>query len=318
MSEVYVNEPATAGRVVLQTNRGELVIDLWSREAPGACRQFLQLCLDRYYDGTTFHRIIPGFLVQAGDSESPAKPDTVPLEIHQRLKFRYRGMVGLAEQGQFFITLSKQDMLNGKHTLFGKLVGDSIFNLDRIAAVDVDSKDRPTGADGAVPCVVGCKVMDNPFKDIVSRLVIQERVKTAIPAVLNRSLLSFDPEDDDFDRTVSAYDILPHLKSKTTAQFPPESVPAPVPSTVPVPVPVPEPASPVREAINIPEPNPAPKQKRIEPKPAKKVKRSDDEILAELKGFSKKIKSGPSEWFTGKVHFPVDSLNAFNADSSKK
>lgn len=67
MSSVYVLEPPTKGKVVLQTTAGPLDIELWPREAPKAVRNFVQLCLEGYYDRTNFHRIIKGFLVQGGD-----------------------------------------------------------------------------------------------------------------------------------------------------------------------------------------------------------------------------------------------------------
>lgn len=52
---------------MLQTTHGPLDIELWPKEAPKAARNFVQLCLEGYYDNTIFHRIIKGFLVQGGD-----------------------------------------------------------------------------------------------------------------------------------------------------------------------------------------------------------------------------------------------------------
>lgn len=49
------------------TTAGDFDVELWSREAPKACRNFVQLCLEGYYDGTIFHRVVPGFIVQGGD-----------------------------------------------------------------------------------------------------------------------------------------------------------------------------------------------------------------------------------------------------------
>lgn len=66
MSEVYTKEPDTNGQVVLKTSRGDVVIDLWSKEAPKACRNFVQNCLDGYYNQCLFHRIIAGFMMQTG------------------------------------------------------------------------------------------------------------------------------------------------------------------------------------------------------------------------------------------------------------
>lgn len=67
MSSVYVLEPPTKGKVVVSTTRGPLDIELWPKEAPKAVRNFVQLCLENYYDNTIFHRVIKDFLVQGGD-----------------------------------------------------------------------------------------------------------------------------------------------------------------------------------------------------------------------------------------------------------
>lgn len=67
MSAIYVLEPPTKGKVVVTTTHGPLDIELWPKEAPKAVRNFVQLCLDGYYDRTIFHRIIKGFLIQGGD-----------------------------------------------------------------------------------------------------------------------------------------------------------------------------------------------------------------------------------------------------------
>ena len=67
MSSVYVLEPPTKGKVVVQTTAGPIDIELWAKEAPKATRNFVQLCLEGYYDGTLFHRVIKSFLIQGGD-----------------------------------------------------------------------------------------------------------------------------------------------------------------------------------------------------------------------------------------------------------
>lgn len=53
--------------MVLKTSNGDIDIELWAKEAPKAVRNFVQLCLEGYYDNTVFHRIIPGLAVQGGD-----------------------------------------------------------------------------------------------------------------------------------------------------------------------------------------------------------------------------------------------------------
>lgn len=181
MSEVYIQEPQTNGRVLVRTTKGELLLDLWSRECPQACRNFVQLCMEGYYHGCIFHRIIPNFLVQTGDPTGLGTTcesifdGPYPDEIHSRLRYRYRGMVGVANTGkggnsngsQFFITLQKQESLNGQHTLFGKVVGDSVYTLGDIASVDVDRNDRPLGE--FPPMITETVVIENPFPDIIPR-----------------------------------------------------------------------------------------------------------------------------------------------------
>lgn len=53
--------------MVLKTTFGDIEVELWSREAPKACKNFVQLCLEGYYDGVLFHRIVKGFIAQGGD-----------------------------------------------------------------------------------------------------------------------------------------------------------------------------------------------------------------------------------------------------------
>lgn len=73
MSEVYILEPPTNGKVILHTSHGDLDVELWAKECPKACRNFVQLCTDGYYDGTSFHRIIKDFIIQGGDPTGTGK-----------------------------------------------------------------------------------------------------------------------------------------------------------------------------------------------------------------------------------------------------
>ncbi|KAF8819797.1 peptidyl-prolyl cis-trans isomerase [Cardiosporidium cionae] len=187
MSEVYVHEPPLKGKVVLHTSHGDLDVELWSRECPKACRNFVQLCLEGYYNETIFHRVIKDFLVQGGDPTGTGKggdsiyDEPFPNEIHSRLQFRYRGLVGVAnvegEQAtngsQFFITLGRTDFLNTKHTLFGKLTGNTIYNLLNLSDVETDASDRPLQP----PILKYAEVLWNPYDDIHPRLPLIETTK---------------------------------------------------------------------------------------------------------------------------------------------
>ncbi|KAF5842764.1 cyclophilin-like domain-containing protein [Dunaliella salina] len=179
MSSIYNLEPPTKGKVVLHTSLGDLDIELWPKEAPKAVRNFVQLCLEGYYDNTIFHRVIKDYMAQGGDPTGTGTGgdsiygDMFKDEFHQRLKFNHRGIVACANQNQphtnlsqFFITLDKCDWLDRKNTIFGKVVGDTIFNLARMNELDVDpDTDRPFEP----PIIKDVEVLWNPFEDIVPR-----------------------------------------------------------------------------------------------------------------------------------------------------
>ncbi|KAK0497468.1 cyclophilin-like protein [Armillaria luteobubalina] len=174
----------TNGRVIIDTTVGEIDIELWSKETPKTCRNFLTLAMEGYYDGVIFHRVVPGFLVQTGDKTGTGGGgesiygDVFEDEIHPRLRFAHRGLVAMANNGkknsndsQFIITLDRADELHGKHTLFGRLVGDTVYNVMKIGEMELDSDGRPLYP----PKIKGIRIVDNPFEDIVPRITAEER-----------------------------------------------------------------------------------------------------------------------------------------------
>ena len=179
MASVYSTEPPTSGKVILKTNYGNIDIELWTKEAPRACRNFIQLCLEDYYNNIIFHRIIKGFMIQTGDptgkgqgGESIWNKD-FPDEFHSRLRFARRGMVAMANKNkpntnssQFFVTMEKCPWLEKKHTIFGKITGDTIFNAINISHLPTEN-DFPI--DDIMPKIIGTEVIINPFIDIVPR-----------------------------------------------------------------------------------------------------------------------------------------------------
>ncbi|XP_069128326.1 spliceosome-associated protein CWC27 homolog [Argopecten irradians] len=217
MSNIYIQEPPTDGKVLLVTSVGEIDIELWSREAPKACRNFVQLCMEGYYNGTTFHRVVKDFIVQGGDPTGTGEGgDSIygaPFkdEIHSRLRFVRRGLVAMANAGphdngsQFFFTMAATPELQNKHTIFGKVGGDTIYNMIRLQEVDVDSNDRPT-----YPIKIkNTKVLSNPFDDIVPRQKTNEseesdsKSKSKSKGTKNYSLLSFGEEAEEDEEEVS-------------------------------------------------------------------------------------------------------------------
>ncbi len=63
----FEQEPPTTGKVTLHTTYGDLEIELWCKETPRTCSNFIQLCMESYYNQTIFHRVIKDFMIQGGD-----------------------------------------------------------------------------------------------------------------------------------------------------------------------------------------------------------------------------------------------------------
>uniref|UniRef100_A0A1A8PLY9 Spliceosome-associated protein CWC27 homolog n=2 Tax=Nothobranchius pienaari TaxID=704102 RepID=A0A1A8PLY9_9TELE len=219
MSNIYIQEPPTSGKVLMKTSAGEIDIELWSKETPKACRNFVQLCMEGYYDGTIFHRVVQDFIIQGGDptgtgtgGESiygrPFKD-----EFHTRLRFLRRGLVAMANAGphdngsQFFFTLGRADELNNKHTIFGKVTGDTIYNMLRLAEVECDADERPLNPHK----IRSTEVLHSPFDDIVPRETKkgkkdkdkEEAKKSQSKATKNFSLLSFGEEAEEEEEMVT-------------------------------------------------------------------------------------------------------------------
>ncbi|XP_048359521.1 spliceosome-associated protein CWC27 homolog isoform X1 [Sphaerodactylus townsendi] len=244
MSNIYIQEPPTNGKVLLKTTAGDIDIELWSKEAPKACRNFVQLCMEDYYDNTIFHRVVPEFIVQGGDPTGTGSGGEsiygAPFkdEFHSRLRFNRRGLVAMANAGphdngsQFFFTLGRADELNNKHTIFGKITGDTIYNMLRLTEVEIGSDERPVNPHK----IKSTEVLFNPFDDIIPRTSkklkkekpVEEVKKAKSKGTKNFSLLSFGEEAEEEEvevnkvsqsmkgKSKSSHDLLkddPHLSS---------------------------------------------------------------------------------------------------------
>lgn len=187
MSTVYNLEPNPTAKVLLQTTAGDLELELFAKQTPRTSRNFLQLCLDGYYDNTVFHRLVKDFIIQGGDptgtgqgGESSYDGEPFEDEFHSRLKFNRRGLLGMANTGrkddngsQFFFTLGNTPELTGKNTLFGRIAGDTIYNLMKMAETEIaeGSEDRPLYPTR----ITGTEIIINPFEDMVKRTRVAER-----------------------------------------------------------------------------------------------------------------------------------------------
>ena len=95
MSQIYQNLPPTNGKVVVTTTIGDIDVELWPKEAPLACRNFVQLCLEGYYDNSMFHRIIAKFMVQGGDPTGTGQVCVLVCGSLSGLRARVRVHAGL-------------------------------------------------------------------------------------------------------------------------------------------------------------------------------------------------------------------------------
>ena len=159
---------APARSAVLHTNHGDIRVNLFPDHAPTTVANFADLAegrwewthpesrqktTDRLYDGTIFHRIIDGFMIQGGDplGQGYGGPGyQFKDEFHPELQFSKPYLLAMANAGpgtngsQFFITLVPTDWLNRKHTIFGEVVdADSKAVVDAIGATPTDGFDRP-------------------------------------------------------------------------------------------------------------------------------------------------------------------------------
>jgi peptidyl-prolyl cis-trans isomerase B (cyclophilin B) len=149
-------DTAKTYQVTMSTSKGDIVLDLYPNYAPKTVNNFVFLAREGYYDGLTFHRVISNFMIQGGDPtgsgrggpgyqfEDEVDPRSNPLK-HEK------GVISMANAGprtngsQFFITHGPQPHLDGKHTVFGKVVEgqdvvDAIRQGDQMLKLTVEER----------------------------------------------------------------------------------------------------------------------------------------------------------------------------------
>lgn len=234
MAAIYNLEPQPTASCILHTTSGDVALELWAQQLPVTCRNFLQHCLDGYYDTTIFHRLVPDFIIQGGDPtgtgsggesiyDGGAFSDELgpwPMEerkgknagrmgvgfkdeFHSRIKFNRRGLIGMANEGkdtngsQFFLTLGDTPELQGKNTCFGRVEGDTIYNLARMGEAELGEGERPMYPTK----ITSVEVLVNPFKDMVRREriapVSQEKIsgEKKKKRKVGKQLLSFGDDE---------------------------------------------------------------------------------------------------------------------------
>lgn len=140
--------------VVLETNQGNIEIKLFSHIAPKACENFMGLIAKGYYNGTVFHRVIQGFMIQGGDPMATGMGGASIFgrpfedEVRPDVGFDKPGILAMANSGpgtngsQFFITVAATPWLNMKHTIFGEVVSGYDV-VGKIENTPVGAQDKP-------------------------------------------------------------------------------------------------------------------------------------------------------------------------------
>jgi peptidyl-prolyl cis-trans isomerase B (cyclophilin B) len=138
---------------VIKTNEGEMVVQFWTDAAPNTIENFKKLARQGFYDGTIFHRIVKGFMIQGGDpnSKDPAKESTYgeggpgyKIKAEFNNHSHDRGVISMARGpdpdsagSQFFICLAPVRRLDGQYTAFGKLI-KGVDVLEKIGDTPVE------------------------------------------------------------------------------------------------------------------------------------------------------------------------------------
>ncbi len=150
-----------SNKVILETTLGDITIELFPEDAPKHVENFKKLVKDKYYEGCTFHRVIPGFMIQGGDPNSKDEDRsndgtggpgyTIPAEIKLN---HVKGSLAAARLGdgvnpkressgsQFYIVTGEASWLDGQYTVYGKVISGMDI-AEKIQNVKRDSRDNP-------------------------------------------------------------------------------------------------------------------------------------------------------------------------------
>lgn len=134
----------------IQTGKGTMKVEFYEKDAPGTVANFVKLAKEGFYNGLTFHRVIPNFVIQGGcpnGTGSGGPGYTIKCETNGNNQYHDKGVLSMAHAGkdtggsQFFICHSRTNTshLDGVHTCFGKVV-DGVDVIDKIQQGDVINK----------------------------------------------------------------------------------------------------------------------------------------------------------------------------------
>ncbi|MFT5426032.1 MAG: peptidyl-prolyl cis-trans isomerase B (cyclophilin B) [Gammaproteobacteria bacterium] len=142
---------------VIETKFGNIELKLFPDVAPGHVENFLKLAKSGFYDGTVFHRVIPGFMIQGGDPNSKGSDRSIhgtggpgySIKAEFSDKPHVRGVLSMARSSapdsagsQFFIVIKESSFLNNQYTVFGEVIS-GLDVADKIVSQERDARDNP-------------------------------------------------------------------------------------------------------------------------------------------------------------------------------
>ncbi len=139
-------------QIKLETNHGDIVLDLMPDVAPGHCRNIIGLTKSGYYDDLVFHRVIEGFMIQGGCPQGSGTGNPgYQIDAEFNSTHHAPGVLSMARSGdpnsagsQFFVCVADAEFLNNQYTAFGKTAdADSLAVAQAIGKTKTDSNDRP-------------------------------------------------------------------------------------------------------------------------------------------------------------------------------
>jgi len=143
-------DPAKTYVATINTNKGKIVLNLFAKDAPKTVNSFVFLAREKFYDGTTFHRVIPGFMIQGGDPTGTGTGGP-GYKLNQEFNARShkRGVLSMARTNdpnsagsQFFLMHEDSPFLDRQYTAFG-MITSGIETVDKIVSAPRDANDRP-------------------------------------------------------------------------------------------------------------------------------------------------------------------------------
>jgi len=187
------------------TNLGALKVEIHCDKVPKTGENFLELCESKYFDKTSFHRLIPGFMIQGGDPEGSGKggksifedenvgtstsktsltlikgdKSSFADEFHPSLTHDTKGILSMANSGpntnksQFFITFDECPHLDNKHAIFGKVHLESLPVVDKMENVGFGN-DKTGNRPAQEITIIQTNVLVNPIRDMIAQVLVKE------------------------------------------------------------------------------------------------------------------------------------------------